>query len=161
MTTHRILAEFTVEAPSRDQAEAWVQAAAVGPFTHTRRGTGRILPERTRSFEEAQEEAMPTPPEPPAEEEDRFFCITCTPVGSFATGYTWDHHVDPKPFLSHSEAWDYGLKTLNRSDDFEVGVLRGGRWVATLWGPDAEVLDDEPELLEDIPLPDGFQESES
>ncbi len=48
MTTHRILAEFTVEAPNREQAERWVQTAAVVPFKHTRRGTGRILPEKVK-----------------------------------------------------------------------------------------------------------------
>lgn len=85
---------------------------------------------------------------------DFYFCIATSAVGNPEAGYGWDHRVDSKPFTSPRAAWNYGLKTLDRSDDFNVGVLRDGRWVATLWGPDAEVVDDEPEALTDIPLPD-------
>lgn len=42
--THTVTVEFTIEAPTRQQAEEWVEIAVVRPFKHTRRGTGRIVP---------------------------------------------------------------------------------------------------------------------
>lgn len=53
MTTHSITVLYMVEAPSRQQAEAWVQSVAVTPFKRTRRGTGQIVPSAADSILEA------------------------------------------------------------------------------------------------------------
>lgn len=111
--------------------------------------------EISRTFEQAQEEAMPTPEEPPDDfGEDQFFCIATSAVGNPEAGYEWQYYIDPRPFKSPLAAWNYGFQHHSQSDDLNVGVLRDGQWVATLWGPNAEVVEDEPAVLTDIPLPD-------
>ena len=42
--THTVTVEFTIEAPTREHAELIVDLVAIIPFKHTRRGTGRIVP---------------------------------------------------------------------------------------------------------------------
>ena len=84
---------------------------------------------------------------------DRYFCIATSVVGGDQSPFEFVHYVHPKPHASVKGAWLYGLRNLERDDDFNIGVLRDGHWVATLWGPDGEVVDDEPEVLVGIPLP--------
>ena len=61
------------------------------------------------------------------------------------SGYGIHHTARSWEFATAAQAWRDGLRTLNRSDDFNTGVLRGGKLVAILWNQ--EVVDADPDVV--------------
>jgi hypothetical protein len=78
---------------------------------------------------------------------DTYVLITSNVVGN-------EHRLDiayylaPGRYASLSAAKKAGFRTLHRSDDFNMGVVRDGRLVAILWMN--QIVDDEPDVVERI-----------
>lgn len=77
---------------------------------------------------------------------DVYRCMTASIVGSPDSGFGTSYYIDPRSFQSVAAAKHYGLRQLDRSDDFNIGVWRAGKLVAITWMGD--VLDDDPGLME-------------
>lgn len=85
---------------------------------------------------------------------DEYVLITANIVGSgpFRTEHYLNH---AGPFATQPEAQRVGFRTLDRSDDFNIGALRKGRLVAILWMN--EIVDDEPEIVGEIAAEIGLR----
>lgn len=79
---------------------------------------------------------------------DRYILITCT----INTDVNGDWVFDYVAFTPHQgsleQAWRKGLRELDRSDDFNIGVLRDKELIALLWHN--EIVDDAPDVIADI-----------
>lgn len=79
---------------------------------------------------------------------DRYVCIAMWIVGNPEAGFHTERCYYAPSQGSIEQAWRKGLRELDRSDDFNVGVIRDGKLVAILWQD--EVVDDEPALMAEI-----------
>ena len=80
----------------------------------------------------------------PAAWEGMWIVIAGNAVGDQGSGYGVEHASDLRKFSHKSEAVSHGF-TLGRSDDFNLGFVRGGRlesmgWMDKRVGNDAETL---------------------
>lgn len=73
---------------------------------------------------------------------DRYVCIVGSLVGNDADGFdmVWEAYVPAQGSIE--AAWRKGLRELDRSDDFNLGVIRDGELVALLWHD--EVIETDP-----------------
>ncbi len=72
------------------------------------------------------------------------YVVIVTNAVTTGDGFGFVHYVSPHKFLTRPAAQRHGF-TLGRSDDFNIGVLRGGDLVAVLWMD--EVVDDDPSAI--------------
>jgi hypothetical protein len=78
---------------------------------------------------------------------DEYVLITANVVGSGP--FRVEHYLNGAgPFASQPEAQRVGFRTLDRSDDFNIGAIRHGRLVAILWMD--EIVDDDSDVVADI-----------
>ena len=64
------------------------------------------------------------------------------------SGYGITHVLHRWEFPTAARAWNDGLRTLDRSDDFNTGVIRDDKLVAILWR--YQIVDDDPEVIAEI-----------
>jgi len=76
----------------------------------------------------------------PAAWEGMWIVIAGDAVGDQSTGYRSEYHSDLREFSHKSEAASHGF-TLGRSDDFNLGFVRGGR-LESMWWMDERVRND-------------------
>ncbi len=79
---------------------------------------------------------------------DRYVCIVRSIVGNETDGFhtTSDYYSPSQATIVG--AWRRGLRELDRSDDFNLGVIRNGQLIALLWQD--EIVDDDPEEIAEI-----------
>jgi hypothetical protein len=76
----------------------------------------------------------------PAAWEGMWIVITGSAVGDPGSGYGTEYTSDLRKFGRKSEAVSHGF-TLGRSDDFNLGFVRGGR-LESMWWMDKRVRND-------------------
>lgn len=78
---------------------------------------------------------------------DEYVVVAPSIVGNPEAGYDTVYAVHPpvQPTLAHAKRYGF---TIGRSDDFNIGVLRRGELVASLWMD--EVVDDNRSDLADM-----------
>ena len=72
--------------------------------------------------------------------EGMWIVITGSIVGDPGSGYRTEYTSDLRPFSHKSEAVSHGF-TLGRSDDFNLGFVRGGQ-LESLWWMDKRLYQD-------------------
>ena len=88
---------------------------------------------------------------------DEYVLITANIVGNPEIGYRTSHYWNHAgPFATQPEAQRVGFRTLDRSDDFNIGAVRKGRLVAILWMD--QIVDDEPALMNEIATEIGLRD---
>lgn len=68
-----------------------------------------------------------------------YITIAGSIVGNPRDGYQIEHYWDGKRFATKAEAVANGF-TMGRSDDFNVGIVRG-RTLASLWWMDKQLIE--------------------
>lgn len=84
----------------------------------------------------------------PAAWEGMWIVVTGNAVGDQGNGYGTEYTSDLRKFSHKSDAVSHGF-TLGRSDDFNLGFVRGGR-LESMWWMDERVYQD-VEHLKEIP----------
>jgi hypothetical protein len=79
---------------------------------------------------------------------DRYVVLVGSCVGNPDVGYDTSYYRGNEDHEKLGYAISEGFLDHDRSDDFNVGVIRGGALVATLWMD--EIVDDEPDVLAPI-----------
>jgi hypothetical protein len=79
---------------------------------------------------------------------DRYVLLVADIVGNPESGYDHSYLTTGTQFDFREDAWQAGLERLDRSDDFNLGVVRNWKLIAVLWND--QIVDDEPEVLADI-----------
>lgn len=79
---------------------------------------------------------------------DVYLHLVSTWFGNPTDGFDSAWGAGPERYADRAEAWRAGFRILDRSDDFNLGVIRNGRFVALLWSD--EVVDDDPDVLATI-----------
>jgi hypothetical protein len=85
---------------------------------------------------------------------DEYAVICARYVGNERDGFACEHTRPYHPTDQLSHAISQGF-TYAESDDFNVGVIRKGRLVATLWMND--IVDDDPVLMASIAKEVGLE----
>lgn len=76
---------------------------------------------------------------------DEYVVLIASIVGNETAGFHTEWHADKARAQSLSAAIHRGFSEHDRSDDFNVGVMRDGSLLAVLWMN--EVVDDDPFVL--------------
>jgi hypothetical protein len=82
----------------------------------------------------------------PAAWEGMWIAITGSVVGDPERGFRTEYSSDLREFSHKSDAVSHGF-TLGRSDDFNLGFMRGGR-LESMWWMDERVYQDPASLTE-------------
>lgn len=80
---------------------------------------------------------------------DTYVLITASINGGNSTPMTIDHYLHPGVYPSILRARTAGFRDLDRSDDFNIGVVRDGQGLAAILWMD-EIVDDDPAALAEI-----------
>lgn len=76
---------------------------------------------------------------------DVYRFVSASIVGNPDFGFSTTYYVSPEEHRTLAGARREGFEEHDVSDDFNIGVWRGGRLVALTWM--GEVTDDDPELM--------------